>query len=115
MIGINFSSTEDFLFEVKFVECNIDYAIFDRKKLTKTQFQNCSLKETSFINTNLSYATFENCNFNKAIFENTILIGADFSTSHHFAIDPEKNTIRKAKFSNDGILGLLGKYDIKIV
>ena len=115
MIGMDFSTTEDFLFEVNFVDCNIDYAIFDSKKMPKTKFQNCSLKEISCIGTNFTNAIFENCNLDKAIFNSSILIGADFATSHHFTIDPEKNAIRKAKFSTNGLLGLLEKYDIKIV
>ena len=44
-----------------------------------------------------------------------ILEKADFSTAYNYVIDPELNTIRKAKFSIAGITGLLHKYDIDIV
>ncbi|MGB5462457.1 MAG: pentapeptide repeat-containing protein, partial [Aureibaculum sp.] len=33
---------------------------------------------------------------------------------YNYSIDPEKNPIKKAKFSQDGIGGLLDKYDIVI-
>jgi len=38
----------------------------------------------------------------------------DFRTSFNYSIDPEKNRIRKARFSLIGIAGLLNKYDIDI-
>jgi len=50
----------------------------------------------------------------RAAFENTILEKADFRTSFNYSIDPEKNRIRKARFSLAGISGLLDKYDIEI-
>jgi hypothetical protein len=39
---------------------------------------------------------------------------ADIRTSHNYTIDPEKNKVKKAKFSIHGIAGLLDKYDIEI-
>jgi hypothetical protein len=50
----------------------------------------------------------------KAIFENTTIEKSDFRTSFNYLIDPEKNRIRKARFSITGIAGLLDKYDIDI-
>jgi len=32
----------------------------------------------------------------------------------NYSIDPEKNKIKKARFSTAGIAGLLDKYDIEI-
>ena len=46
------------------------------------------------------------------MFDNTKLEKSNFLTSYNFSIDPEKNLIRKAKFSQDRIEGLLYKYDI---
>ena len=63
---------------------------------------------------NLSHAIFDNCNLAGAIFNNTQLMGADFTSAYHYKIDPEYNPMKKAKFSTQGILGLLEKYDIKI-
>ena len=50
----------------------------------------------------------------KAIFENTILEKADFRTAYNYAIDPEINKIKRARFSSFGVAGLLQKYDIDI-
>jgi hypothetical protein len=42
------------------------------------------------------------------------LAAVDFSTAYNYTIDPEFNPMKKAKFSTQGIPGLLQKYDIKI-
>ena len=47
--------------------------------------------------------------------DRTNLSGADFSTAFNFDIDPEANTIKKAKFSSYGLQGLLTKYNLQIV
>jgi uncharacterized protein YjbI with pentapeptide repeats len=72
------------------------------------------MKEVSFIGTHLTNSVFENCNLENAIFNDTQLAGVDFRTAHHYKIDPEFNPMKKAKFSTQGIVGLLDKYDIKI-
>ena len=51
---------------------------------------------------------------NGAIFDNTILEKSDFRTSYNYAMNPEINSIKKAKFSLQGIPGLLGKYNIEV-
>jgi uncharacterized protein YjbI with pentapeptide repeats len=115
LLGIEFSKCEDFLFSVEFQDCNLDFSSFANKKMPKSKFQNSSLKEANFVSTNLTNSTFENCNLDNAIFNETILNGADFTTAFNYKIDPEYNPMKKAKFSNVGIAGLLYKYDIKIV
>jgi hypothetical protein len=43
-----------------------------------------------------------------------VLEKADLRTSFNYLIDPEVNKMRKAKFSIDGLPGLLGKYELEI-
>ena len=38
LMGVNFSKTNDFLFDVEFSGCVIDYAIFVKKKMPKTKY-----------------------------------------------------------------------------
>ena len=114
LLGIHFHTCDDFLFTVTFDECVLDYASFANKKMPKTKFNSCSLKEVSFIGANLTNASFENCNLDLAIFNDSQLAGADFRTAYHYKIDPQFNPMKKAKFSTEGIPGLLDKYDIKI-
>ena len=115
LLGINFSVCTDFLFNVNFQDCVLDYASFANKKMPKTKFNSCSLKEVTFIGTNLTSSVFENCNLYNAVFNDTQLAGADFTSAYNYKIDPEFNPMKKAKFSTAGIIGLLDKYDIKII
>ncbi|WP_437438301.1 pentapeptide repeat-containing protein [Rhodonellum ikkaensis] len=114
ILGVNFSKCLDFLFEVKFEDCSLDYCSFTRKKLPKTQFIKCSMRHVDFFESDLSKSSFSETDLTNAIFNNTILKEVDFTTASNYSIDPERNTIKKAKFSLLGIEGLLHKYDIKI-
>jgi uncharacterized protein YjbI with pentapeptide repeats len=114
LLGIQFQECTDFLFSVNFQDCVLDYSSFANKKMPKTSFNSCSIKEVSFIGTNLTNSVFDNCNLENAIFNETQLAGVNFMTARSFTIDPEFNPMRKAKFSTQGIVGLLDKYDIKI-
>lgn len=114
LLGIRFDECADFLFNVSFENCMLDYSWFTNKKMAKTQWINCSLKEVNFGSADLTAAHFDNSNLEGAIFNETNLSNADFTTAYNFRIDPERNIIKKAKFSIAGIPGLLEKYDIKI-
>ncbi|HEX8574958.1 MAG TPA: pentapeptide repeat-containing protein [Flavobacterium sp.] len=114
LLGILFHECDDFLFEVHFQNCILDYASFSNKKMTKTKFDSCSIKEVNFSNSNLTNAVFHNCDLDRAVFNETQLAGVDFRSAYNFKIDPEFNPMKKAKFSGQGIIGLLDKYDIKI-
>jgi uncharacterized protein YjbI with pentapeptide repeats len=92
----------------------LDYAKFYALKLKKMTFLNCSLVSADFMKSNLTEALFDNCNLRLTVFSETIANKADFSTSYNYTIDPEKNKIKKAKFSLDGLVGLLAKYDIVV-
>ena len=115
LLGIEFGKCEDFLFNVSFDNCILDYASFANKKMAKTKFLNNSMRDVIFTGTNLSEAVFDNSNLEGAVFTDSILKKAVFTTAHNYKIDPEANDIRLARFSNEGLSGLLYKYDIKIV
>jgi len=115
LLGIAFNECDDFLFQVYFEETALDYAIFSNKKMPKTKFINCSVREVTFIGTNLTNSVFDNCDLDGAIFNETQLAAVDFRTAYNYKIDPEFNPMKKAQFSTQGIVGLLDKYDIKIV
>jgi len=82
--------------------------------MKKTNFIDCSLKEVDFAETDLTMAAFTNCDLSGASFMRTILEKADFRTAKNYALDPEINKIKKAKFSYLELAGLLAKYDIDI-
>ena len=114
LLGINFSECEDFLFGVQFTNCVLDMASFMNRKMPKTSFIGCTLKEANFSNAQLSGAIFDTCDLMGALFNGTNLSSANLVTSQHFDIDPELNTIKKAKFTLYGLQGLLMKHEIVI-
>ena len=114
LLGLNFNDCNPFLFAVNFENCQLQLASFYELKLTNTVFKNCNLNEVDFAKADLTESSFDDCDLSRAIFENTILMKTDFRTAFNYAIDPEINQIKKAKFSSLSLSGLLAKYDIEI-
>lgn len=114
LTSMDFSKTRDFLFETHFDNCILDNAIFYSRKNKGAKYINCSCKEVDFTQVDCTNAIFDNCNLHRAIFDNTNLKGADFTTSYNYIIDPDRNMVKKTKFSVHGLPGLLTRYDIVI-
>jgi len=114
LLGLNFCDCSDFLFTVKFENCILDYSSFARKKMAKTHFLNSSLRNVDFTDSDLSKAVFANDDLTNAVFNKTTIKEADFLTARNYSIDPEKNNVKKARFSLYGVIGLLNKYDIRV-
>lgn len=114
LVGFDFSLCNDFLFQVEFDSCQLDYAIFSKKKMKKTRFSKCSIVEADFTESDLTESVYHECQMDGSTFYYTILEKADLRTATNFNIDPEVNRIKKAKFSVFGLPGLLQKYDIRV-
>jgi len=114
MLGLRFDTCDQFGLSAGFGHCNLGQASFYRVKMKKTSFKHCNFLETDFSEADLSESVFDDCDFTRAAFGNTVLEKADLRTSVNYSIDPERNRIKKAKFSLAGISGLLDTYDIEI-
>jgi uncharacterized protein YjbI with pentapeptide repeats len=114
LLGLNFEECSQLLFSVVFENCILNLSSFYKVILKKTRFSNCSIKEVDFTESDLTGSLFANCDFTKAKFDRTILQKVDLRTSYNYSIDPERNRIKKAKFSMAEVIGLLDKYDIEI-
>ncbi|MBA2660997.1 MAG: pentapeptide repeat-containing protein [Bradymonadaceae bacterium] len=114
MLGLRFNDCNRFLFSIVLKDCYLKMASFFRMKLPKIVIEGCNLQDADFTETNLTTATFSNCDLAMATFDNTILEGADLRTAYNYTIDPERNRLKKAKFSQSGLGGLLSKYQIVI-
>ncbi len=114
LLGLDFSVCNNFLFSVSFLNCNLDYSSFHRKKIKQTNFIECSIKHADFSDTDLSMALFKNCDLFSTTFLRTNLEKTDFRSAQNYTIDPEVNKVKKAKFSNLGLAGLLDKYNLDI-
>ena len=114
LLGVHFEHCSELLFSVGFESCQMNLSSFFKRNMKKTVFKNCSLREVDFVEANLSGAVFENCDLEHAIFDHTNLEKADLRSSFNYKIDPVSNKIIKAKFSQNGLQGLLDKFDIII-
>ena len=113
-IGLRFDECNKMLLSFSFDHCVLNFCSFYKMKLKGTKFKDCELKEADFTEADLTNVNFQNCDFTRAMFDNTILEGSDFRTAYNFIIDPERNRMKKAKFSAAGVTGLLHKYNIVI-
>jgi uncharacterized protein YjbI with pentapeptide repeats len=113
--GVNFSMCDQLLFSVEFKDCRLDYAKFYTLKIKGTLFTDCSMVAVDFMNTDLTEVMFDNCNLHQSLFHDSIAVKADFTSSYNYSIDPEKNKLRRARFSQDGLKGLLEKHEIVVV
>lgn len=114
LLGLNFAAADPFLFEAGFNGCHMQLVSFYKLKLKNFTFSNCQLRDADFAEADLTNAVLNECDLANAIFDNTILEKADLRSSYNFAIDPERNRLKKAKFSKEGLAGLLHKYNIEI-
>ena len=114
MLGLHFEDCNPFLLSMSFDHCILNLCSFYKLKLKESRFNNCSLQEADFTEADLSGAVFNESNFAGAKFDHTNLEKADLRTAVQYSINPSVNKIKKAKFSVDGIRGLLDQYDIVI-
>jgi uncharacterized protein YjbI with pentapeptide repeats len=114
ILGVDFARCNKFMFSFSFIQCHLDYSTFFGAKLSKTHFKECSLKEVDFSESDLSGSVFEGCDLFNTRFLRTRLEKTDFRTARNFAIDPDANVMKKAKFSVLNLSGLLSKHNIDI-
>ena len=114
MLGLRFDTCSDFGLSISFENCQLNHASFYKLNLKNTLFIDTQLQEVDFSEADLSNSVFNNCNLLFSVFDRTTLDKVDFRTAINFSIDPEKNRIKKAKFSLQGVAGLLNKYDFII-
>jgi len=114
LLGVKFHKANHFLLSFRFENCILNHSVFYRMKLKKTNFVNCKMEETDFTETDLTSSLLDNCDLNRTVFYNSILEKTDFRSAYNYSFDPERNRIKKARFSRLGVTGLLEKYHIEI-
>lgn len=114
LLAIHFEDAQDFLFAVHFERCNLELSTFRDWNLQKSSFLASQLSETDFTGADLQEVAFDQCDLSRTIFERTNLTRADFSTATNYRLSPEDNRIKGAKFSLDGLPGLLAEYRIVV-
>ena len=114
MLGLRFDHCSPMAFEITVDNCILNQCSFYKMKLKNTVFSSSHFEEADFTEADLTGVVYDNCNLQKTVFEKTILEKADFTTAYNYSLDPEMNRLKKAKFSLNGVGGLLHKYQIEI-
>lgn len=114
MLGLAFEKCNDFGLSFSFDTCNLNHSSFYKLKIKKTVFKNCQMEAVDFTETDLMGSILENCLLHQAVFDRTNLEGCDFRASYQYIIDPQINKVKKAKFSLDGVGGLLKVFGVLI-
>jgi uncharacterized protein YjbI with pentapeptide repeats len=109
-----FELVNPFSLEVSFTSCNLSHASFYKLSIKRARFIQCELQEVDFTEADLTESNFQGADLHGAIFENSNLEKADFSSARHFQIDPRNNKVKKAKFTLDGLPGLLTQFQLEI-
>jgi fluoroquinolone resistance protein len=114
MLGLRLDRASAFGLSLSFENCALNHSVCMNVQLKKTAFQNCQLQEVDFTGADCSQAVFYQCDLSGATFDGTNLEKADFRTAVNYSLDLSINKVKKAKFSVEGLPGLLEKYDIEI-
>ncbi len=114
MLGLRFDHCSGLGLSFRFENCQLNHSSFYKCNIKKTHFENCQLLEVDFSQSDISNSIFDSCDLQRATFDKSNLEKSDFRKVYNFQIDPDQNRIKKAKFSMNGALGLLAKYDIII-
>lgn len=112
--GVDFGLSRKFGFSVTFRECHLSFCSFHELKMAKTVFAGSVVKECFFSECDLSRADFSRCDLERTLFDRCKLEKADFRTAFQYTMDPAINRMRGAKFSRDGLEGLLTQYGLEI-
>ena len=113
VIGFDWSSAQ-YIQEINFKNCQINYSSFRMLKLRKLKMISCEAKEVDFTETDLSESIFTDTDFEKSIFLKTNLTKASFRGARNYYIDARYNTVKKAVFSLPEALSFLNSLDIVI-
>lgn len=114
MLGFRWERCNGTGLDVSFGSCMLDHSSFAGVRMAKTLFTECRLREADMQEADFRETLFDRCDFDRAVFGGTNLAKADLRTSFNFAIAPDENNVAKARFSREGLPGLLGKYGIVI-
>ena len=114
MMGLFFDQCNPYSVTFSFNRCILDHSSFYRMNIKRTPFKACSLREVDFSGCDLSGINFDHCDLTGAKIEDAELVDTDFRTAENYTFNLSKNTVKKTKFSQSGLPGLLQEYNIEI-
>jgi fluoroquinolone resistance protein len=116
LIGIDWTKTslskKNYLKQVDFFECVLNYSTFVGISLKNTILSRCIAHDVDFSDADLTKTDCKNTDFMNSRFANTNLTEADFTGAINYLISVTNNNIKKARFSLPEALSLLSTLDI---
>jgi fluoroquinolone resistance protein len=113
LVGVNWANAAG-ITHLNYERCVLSYANFAGIDLRKSFMLDCVAREADFADANLSEANFQGTDFSGARFTKTNLVKADLRRATNYAIRPDDNKIKKAKFSLPEATLLLYGLDIDL-
>lgn len=113
LVGVSWIVTKS-LMHTNWQDCILSYGNFSGLDLRKSIMKGCKAHEIDLAETNLNDAILCGTDFAAARFANTNLTKADLRQAINYAIRPDSNKIKKARFSLPEATSLLYGLDIDI-
>ena len=113
LLGVDFtdlSSNPD----VRFEECNLEYAVFRRTNLRKLTIRDCNLRASSFVECDLVEADLSGCDLAGATFEGSNLGKSNLGTARGAFVDPARNKIKDLRVSVETAVLLAESLGMKV-
>ena len=114
MLGLRFDTCNDFNFSAVFEQCILSHSTFIEMKLSKSSFSHCQLIDIDFSDAYMRSSSMSHCDLMNAVFDQTNLEKTDLREAINYAINPNNNHIKGAKFSMPEAIRLLDHYQIEI-
>ena len=114
MLGLHFEQANLLGFEIHVKQCNLEASCFYQLNLKGSSFEQSDLRAVDFSESNLEAVKVTACDLFEAVFDRTGLFKTDFRNSVNVQLDPERNKLKAAYFNSYQLVGLLGKYGLKI-
>lgn len=114
LMGIHFEDCNPYGLKCTFESCTLDYSFFYQCPMKGSRFSNSRLTEVDFTEAHLEGVSFEGCQLTGSVFHLSNLEKANFIGAQGFIIDPSTNRMKGAKFSQEGLAGLLIPFGIDI-
>ncbi len=114
LLGLQFDQCNPIGIAFTFTGCNLNNTSFFKVKAIGTKFQKCQMHEADFSQSDIRKSTFEDTDLLHAKFDQTNLEEVSFSTAYNYTLQPENNRLKKTRFSQSGIAGLVIHHSIII-
>lgn len=85
--------------DLRFEECNLEYAVFRRTNLRKTKLLGSNLRGATFVDCDLVEADLSGSDLSGASFEQCRMRKADLGGAHGAYVDPTRNEIKDLRIS----------------